>query len=253
VKREDSLLSSAKDFVLESLESYRQKKLSFAILHAVTAAELLMKERLARIHPNLIFRNIDAKSFAEEDTVGLRHLSHRLTNLGVRIEPREVTLVRTIAGWRNQIVHHMPTFDPAQADHQLRRLLDFIARFLRRQLDVPLESFLPTALYRTVNGLLVEWEKVVRAARLKAKHSGKVLDLPCPACGSDLVLNLREESSVVCHLCGAKGYRYDTCTECQRKTVGRFSPFDEDNLCDDCLEAAGDRYAQSLSDRERGK
>lgn len=253
MESDHTLLSSAKDFIIESLNSYRDRKLNFAILHSVSAAELLLKEKLSRIHPNLIYKNIDAKDFAHEDSVPLHNLPHRLINLGVPIHVKEVRLVKTIAKWRNQIVHHMPKFDKELADLQLRRLLDFLAKFAKRELNTPLESFLPKNLYKTVNGLLKEWEYVVSEARQKANKEGGVLASPCPDCGTTLVLCLRDEKRVFCHLCEARHYYYDYCTQCEKKTVGTFSTFDEGNWCDECLNAAGEAYGEMLGEIERGK
>lgn len=253
MKSDYPLLSAAKNFIIESLKNYRDRKINFAILHSVSAAELLLKERLSRIHPNLIYKNIDAKNFENEDTVSLRNLSHRLTNLGVPIHVKEVQLVKTIAEWRNQIVHHMPTFDKELANLQLKRLLDFLANFSKRELNTPLESFLPKYLYKMVNGLLKEWDNVVSKARQKANKEGSVLTSPCPDCGTTQVLCIRDEKKVFCHLCETKHYYYDYCTECEKKIVGTFSKFDEGNWCDECIKAAGEAYAEMLSDIERGK
>lgn len=71
-KKMSSLLSSAKDFLVEALENYDKQRLNFAIVNAVTATELVLKERLARIHPCLIFKNIDSIKFKKEQTVSLR-------------------------------------------------------------------------------------------------------------------------------------------------------------------------------------
>lgn len=253
VTAERPLLESAKDFVVEALENYGAQKLNFAILHSVTAAELLLKERLARIHPCLILKNIDAESRDDQETVALRNLPQRLTNLGIQIDLEEAQLVRTIAAWRNQIVHHMPRFDRAQAERQLPRLLDFIARFLRQQLGVSLETFLPRSLYRTVNGLLKDWQVVVRAAQRKAKRVGGALDLPCLGCGVQHVLSRGDGNSVQCHLCGEKAYWYDHCAQCGRRMVSQLQLFGGDNFCSACLDAAADAHAQLLLDIERGK
>ena len=66
-----SILSSAKQFLIEALENHAARKWNFAIVHAVTAVELVLKERLARIHPALIFKNIDALGFRDTSTVSL--------------------------------------------------------------------------------------------------------------------------------------------------------------------------------------
>ena len=248
-----SLLTSAKQFLIEALGNHRDRKRNFAILHAVTAAELVLKERLARIHPTLIFKNIDAASFRGVQTISLSNLPQRLINLDVRVEPKEAELITTFAKWRNQIVHHMPLFDKKAADKQLPRLLDFLAVFLRRELDTPLEDFLPKSLYRTASALLREWERIVQEARAQAQAEGGVLSEACPDCGAAEVLCLRDEKRVFCHLCATKQYRYDRCTQCGRITVSRFSSLDDGNYCDSCINAAGDQYIQMLIDIERGK
>ena len=245
------LLTSAKKFLVEALGNHRDLKRSFAIVHAVTAAELVLKERLARINPTLIFKNIDAGSFRGEQTISLSKLPQRLVNLGVQIDPNEAELIATFAEWRNQIVHHMPSFDEKAADRQLPRLLDFLAVFLRRELDTPLEDFLPKSLYKTASVLRSEWERVVQKANAQAE--GSVLSEACPDCGASGVLCLRSEKRVFCYLCASQQYRYDRCTQCGRQTVSRFSSLDVGNYCDRCIDEAGDRYIQMLIDIEREK
>jgi len=247
------LLTSAKQFLVEALSNHRDQKCSFAILHAVTAAELVLKERLARIHPTLIFKNIDARSFRGEQTIPLSKLPQRLGNLGVQVDPNEAELIATFGEWRNQIVHHMPSFDKKAAQRQLPRLLDFLAVFLRRELDTPLEDFLPKSLYKTASALLREWERVVKKATDQAQSEGSVLSEACPDCGTARVLCVRDEKRVFCHLCSSHHYHYDRCTQCGRQTVIRFSSFNAENYCDRCIDDAGDQYIQMLIDIEHGK
>jgi hypothetical protein len=83
-----SILSSAKQFLIEALENHAARKWNFAIVHAVTAVELVLKERLAPIHPALIFKNIDAAGLRDTSTVSLSHLPQRLRNLNVPSTPR---------------------------------------------------------------------------------------------------------------------------------------------------------------------
>lgn len=147
----------------------------------------------------------------------------------------------------------MPSFDKKAAHLKLPQLLDFISMFLRRDLDTPLEEFLPKRLYKTANCLLKEWERVISKAREKAELDEKIIPNACPDCGASGVLSLIDERRVRCYLCGTKNYHYDYCTQCGRKTVSTFSTFDEGNLCNDCIDAAGDQYIQMLIDIERGK
>jgi hypothetical protein len=251
--REKSLLSSAKQFLIEALENHKNGKHDFAIVHAVTAAELLLKERLARIHPALIFRNVDAPTFQAEQTISLAKLPQRLRNFGVEIKAQDAKLVGQFAEWRNEIVHHMPSFDAKAAESQLPHLLDFLAAFLRTELQTLLEDFLPKEMFRIAGVLLKEWERVVAQARAQAQKEGNILSDPCPACGATAVLCLRDEKRVFCHLCESKHYHYDHCTNCGRQTVSSFGYFDEGNWCDSCIQGIGEAHMQMLIDIERGR
>jgi hypothetical protein len=188
-----SLLLSAEEFLAEALRNHEAGRLQFAIVHAVTAAELVLKERLARINPALLLRNVDTKDPSREHTVALSSIPQRLANLAAGFGSAEARLVVTFADWRNQIVHHMPSFDERQARNQLPHLLDFIAAYLRNELDTPLESFLPKDLFRAASSLLTDWEDAVRGAAARAAEEGSVLRDTCPLCGAVAVISARAE------------------------------------------------------------
>lgn len=247
------LLTSAVEFLVEAFSNYDTHKPRFAIVHAVTSAELILKERLARIHPNLIFQNIDAPDCTKQQTVPLRHLPLRLLNLGVKIEPHELRLVRQCADWRNQIVHHLPDFDPRLVEVQFPKMLDFIARFMQRELATPVQTVLPKALFRTANRILTSWHHALAEAQQQATNEGEAMAEECPQCGADHVLCLRGETKAYCHLCRSHFYNLQKCARCGRQTESTLSSFAHDNYCDDCIEAAGDEYIQQLIDMERGK
>ena len=89
MKRDTTLLTSAVEFLVEAFSNYETHKPRFAIVHAVTSAELVLKERLARIHPNLIFQKIDASDFTKEQTVPLRTLALGQTTLALESEAQQ--------------------------------------------------------------------------------------------------------------------------------------------------------------------
>jgi hypothetical protein len=229
-----TLLDSAGAFLVEAFVTYTAKKQSFAIVHAVTAAELVLKERLARIHTNLIFKNIDAQKIATEQTVGLRQLPQRLLNLGVNIETKEVELVHQFANWRNQIVHHLPRFDPNEAEVQFPKLLDFIAAFMRRELSTGLKKVLPLRWYRKADQLLTEWQHAVKEAQAEATQAGNVLPETCPECGSLNVLSVGDQGKVYCHLCGFDRYEYRECDRCGRLGILFLHLSDTEHWCRNC-------------------
>ena len=245
-----SLLESAHEFVEESLRNFVEGKLRFAIVHAVTATELVLKERLARLNPALVFKDIDTKTPHREQTVSLGALPRRLANLGMPLAPTQAQLIRDIAEWRHQIIHHMPAFDIPTAQRQIPQLLDFLASFLRTELDTPLETFLPKDLYVTAHGLLTDWKKVVSIAQDDAIKEGNVIPDSCPRCGAVQVMCLRPNAAVHCHLCGAGLYHHDRCDACGRRTVSSYG-FGETDICDNCIEAAGEEHVQMQIDIAR--
>jgi hypothetical protein len=248
------LLESAQQFLIESLRDTDDGRLSFAIVHAVTATELILKERLYRVNPALVYRNIDAKSLLGENTAPLSALPQRLANLGIPLGAKNANLILSVAKWRHQIVHHMPAFDSAAAERQLPKLLDFIAGYLRDDLGTPLETFLPGGMFRVAQRLLGDWQKAVAAARATAAAEGDVVADGCPRCGSTEVMCARKDNEVHCHLCGADLHRVDRCDGCGRPMYVSYLPRAYEVVwCDDCLDAAADWQAEMESDMQRGR
>jgi hypothetical protein len=250
-----TLLDSAVAFLIEAFATYTANKQSFAIVHAVTSAELVLKQRLAQIHPNLIFKNLDAQIIKDEQTVSLRHLPRRLLNLGIKIDAQEIQLIHQCANWRNQIVHHLPDFDATEAKVQFPKLLDFIAAFMRRELGTGIEKVLPATWYSTADKILTDWQHAVTKAQAQAMREGNVLGTACPRCGGIPVLSLRDQRKVHCHLCGSDDYEYYECERCGCWTVGM--PIVQPYYCSCCeqelSEEAGDEYISQLIDLRRGK
>lgn len=249
----NGLLDSAKVFLIEALRNHGAKKNGFAILHAVTAAELVLKARLARVHPALVREDIDSKDISRRRTVGLTALPQRLANLGLALDPQGAKMIGRFAEWRNSIVHHLPQHDERLARSQVPTLLNFIAEYLDHELDVPLRGFLPRDLYRTANDTLEKWKRIAARAAERAQSEGRVLGEACPDCGVYGVLSVRNGQLVYCHLCDATNCRCASCSQCGRETLASASGHDEDIYCHACTEAAGDLWASMQEDIRRGK
>lgn len=257
--KQNEVLKSAKEFLIESLINYRQKcKINFAILHAVTATELLLKARLMRINENLIYKNIDAASVAGEFTVGLRQLPHRLANLGVDIGKDATELIKSVAEWRNEIVHFMPTFTHEVAKSHLAQLFNFSGTFLRTEFSTNLKTFLPKDLFKTVNGLMNDWQSIVSHAQKEAATKGNVVTLPCPVCNAERTMSIGSEGrSLYCHLCEST-HEYGQCKDCERMDIGSWDPYEPDEFfCNRCqsvrIQYELDRHESLLDDIRRGK
>jgi len=79
--KHESFVDSVIQYLIESLDNYKAEKYDFAILHAVIALELLLKEKLRIINPYLIYENIDKTDVKPKWTIGLNKLPGRLINL----------------------------------------------------------------------------------------------------------------------------------------------------------------------------
>jgi len=254
MSEESGLIPSVRDFLVESIRNHSGGKLNFAILHAVSATELVLKERLRRIHPSLIYKDVDSKPFPPTETVGLGALPQRLSNFGVTIDSNASKLIKQTARWRNQIVHHMPDFDRVQARHQLPQLLNFIATFLREELETPVETVLPLALFKVADGLITDWQRVVSEAQKTATSEGNVIEAPCHSCGAEAVLVMLPEERAYCHLCKHHFYLLTRCAGCGLTTTTTYATYPEyENFCDACVDAAGDYWLSLQVDIARGK
>lgn len=247
------LLESAQEFLKESLANLTAGQLRFAIVHAITAVELSLKERITRLHPFLIYKNIDTKAPRKERTLSLSMLPQRMSNFGIPLHSTQVQLIRRIAQWRHQIVHHTGEFDPKLAQSQLAQLLDFLAGYMRSNLKTPLEDFLPKELYKDANTFLSDWQVAITAAQHKAVVEGNVLPDSCPRCGSRDVMTVKNDTDVRCHLCNGVLYLCERCDGCGRRTVIDYDPSWGENYCEDCIDAAVDQHIQQRIDLARGK
>lgn len=248
-----TFLDSARDFLTESLENYQKGKLAFSILHAVTATELLLKERLSRIHPNLIYRKIDSPHLVRDHTVGLQELPQRLINFGVSLEAMEINVIRKVSEWRHEIVHHMPTYSHQHATNNLGLLFDFLLRFLESELQLEFRKFIPKSAFKTVDGLLKEWGNVTKEAKRKALEEGKVVQFQeCPICGILSTVCLREDNKAFCHLCESD-LEVGECPVCHRQAIDINSDFEGNIYHRSCLDDIGQYYAEMWGEAQLNK
>lgn len=257
-----SLLKSSKVFLIESLDNFCSKnKVAFSILHGMIALELLLKERLHRISPNLIYANIDAnldvKPSAKSDkkafTVQLSVLPTRLKNLGVQLKKDEIELINDVADWRNNIAHHVPIHDDKAAKLKLETLYNFIFTFLVNELGENFHDFLPKEYYQRMEKIIDELNRAIAVAKQKAQTSGHPDNSHhCPVCNITGVVEVKDEDNAYCHLC-IKELRTAICAKCENQLHTYAGAVIDEEYCSDCMEAARDQYIEHLIDLQRGK
>lgn len=232
-----SLLNSVKIFLIESLDNYKDKKISFSILHATIAVELLLKARLCKIHPNLIFKDIDSIQIANGFTVPLSVLPLRLKNLGVKIGDRENQLIKKVAKWRNDIVHYIPTHEPETAKVTLCQLYNFAISFLKNELGEDIKNILPKKFYSLMHNTIDELRQIIDEAKRKALKKGHVdNECSCPICNIKGVISILNENEAYCYLCMQKLFASTCGAGCGKNLYVEYKY--KNDGCEECVKEA---------------
>lgn len=110
----------------------RQKR---AILAVSQAIELLLKERLRRIHPSLVWENVDKYPNLEARTVTTEAALLRLKNIGgVSFTCEDENLLRSMRKTRNAIEHYSWTMSVEEAEFIVGSAVAFAGHFMKEQL-----------------------------------------------------------------------------------------------------------------------
>jgi len=126
-----NLLENSYDFLNESLRAAVRAEADphawkFAVLNAVQAVELLLKARLQKVHPVLIYENVDNPG----RTVSLTQAAGRVTGAArIPLTSRELRTIRRAARWRDQIVHFEFEMSPYQVESVYSQLFELVTRF----------------------------------------------------------------------------------------------------------------------------
>lgn len=139
-----SLEENAYSFLNQSLRHYRKttrnlREWPFALLHLVQSLELLLKAVLHKIHPILIFKDIDQAS-SDKQTVTLEQGLARLENLKEPIEDKERIMIKRASIRRNQVVHHRVELNKFEWKKLYAQLFEFLHFFHFKHLGTDLHS-----------------------------------------------------------------------------------------------------------------
>jgi hypothetical protein len=186
------LLSNARDSLREAVELIAlrddrsdQARLKHAITNSAHCIELLLKERLGRVCPALIWENVDKYPSLEARTVTVDAAITRLKNIcGVVFAPNDETNLRSLQKTRNAITHHEWKTTAKEAKVIVGNALSFAFSFASEELNIDLASEFKKD--DTWQSLVDELYEFVRAhgERMEAKiRNGGGFALPCDNCG----------------------------------------------------------------------
>lgn len=143
LKIEFDLMSNAIDSLERSIdllawseECGEARRFKQAILNVSHGIELLLKERLRRVHPALIWENVDKYPSLSARTVGVDTAIVRLINIGgVIFSDEDISLIRSLRNKRNAIEHFSWSITANEANAIVGSALSFAVFFSKINLN----------------------------------------------------------------------------------------------------------------------
>ncbi len=140
---EFTLLQNALDSISQAVELLAWKdianddsRLKQAILLTAQACELLLKERLRRVHPSLIWEDVDKYPRLDARTVGVERAVSRLKQIGgIVFDADDLKIVTSLRNTRNAIEHFAWKTTREEANAIVGNALSFAIDFAEKQLD----------------------------------------------------------------------------------------------------------------------
>lgn len=199
-------------------------------------AELLLKERLRRIHPAFVFSNVD-KYPSGRHTVSARQALERLRQIGcVEFKDADRGALKTMRNMRNEIEHYEFDIKVTEAKVVVGGVLAFIFRFASNELQLDwAERRLSDPEWVQLNDY-TEFYVAQRKSVLEALDASGALTTECPRC-YDEVFDIELER---CALCGHVDEIFQ-CPSCNTDYFLSDTAFEDTELCPRC--AWEDAYA----------
>ncbi|MEA3432630.1 MAG: hypothetical protein U9R01_08215 [candidate division WOR-3 bacterium] len=225
-----------------------------AILDVAHVVELILKERLKRIHPAFIWQNVDKYPSTEALTISTNVAVKRLFNIGgISLSNSDIKTISACRKLRNRIEHFEFEIELAKAKAIVGRMLSFIFNFSKYNLGLDLETeFKQDDQWSELIDIYEFWEAHSKALENQLLDEGKPI-CECPLCGAqtfDLTVMKcalcdHSDEEVECDVC------HETVWESNTEIVERI-PGSRLIVCGKCL--YGDDYldfaVDLLRDRE---
>jgi len=142
LKIQFDLLNNAADSINQAIvllawrdepnDARRLKQSVLAIAHGV---ELLLKERLRRVHPVLVWENVDKFPSLRARTVSVDTALSRLVNIGgLDIPEQDFEMIRSLRDTRNAIEHYSWSTTKSEVEQIVGQALGFALHFAQDEL-----------------------------------------------------------------------------------------------------------------------
>jgi hypothetical protein len=257
------------DFIREGVEALYGEHHSppphaykYALLHVFSGTLLVLKERLRRAHPSLIFKDVARSGAPEAKTVDFDEALNRLEGAaGVKLEANERVMLRAVQTKRNALEHFEANLHLAEVNELVGKLVEFLERFLHEQLQESLFKYVSGDAGRQIADLakvaerlrkahLAEWSsrakqyrritkkrlrELADEAEVNLRDGGEEL-LECPTCSASSVAALESDIGICTEWDCREMCELASCERCGRPTVATSLGY-----CADCTAELQDR------------
>ncbi len=232
-----NLIENAKDSLEHSIEHLvkgdgsRVGNLKRVILDLSHTVELILKERLVRVHPAFAYSNIDKYPSKDAYTVSTEDALKRLIKIGrVSFTDEDKTTINDCKKKRNSIEHFEFEIEEKEAEIIIGRVLSFILTFSQDELELDWQL----ELMNNNN-----WPKLLQLSEFWDVHSKSVLSRlgkneiateTCPTC----LIETFDLESLRCHLCGHEEELVG-CHVCKKDFMESSVDDPELEMCSQCV------------------
>jgi len=196
----ESINNAIESFIDTSDITTIQSRLKHSITNTSHAVELLLKERLKKEHPSLIWQNIDKYPSLDANTVNIDTCLKRLDKIAnVKISEKDINIIKSLNKTRNAIIHYEWVTTENEAKLIVGSSISFIVSYAQRYLDIDIMSQ-----YKDDENLsefllgLPEFSEEHEKRLYTQMRESSLFPVSCQSCGYE-TFSLISES---CELCG---------------------------------------------------
>ena len=242
------LLDNGIDSIKHGIEHFLQGKeniinYKYAILHIFHGAELILKERLYRMNPILIYSNIDREIKEDHHTIGFDKLVVRLKNTGIELDERAYRVIQRMQSIRNQIEHKEVAMEINEVKLIIGGSIEFIIKFMRKELKKELKETIEADKYKILMNIIDFYDEKVKIAeseidqymeRIPPKERTAIDVVFCPECNQKTIIIEEGHKEVTCRLCD-ESFQVHYCNSCGIPILLQFKA-QPPLFCDICRE-----------------
>jgi len=224
MKHKFNLIDNAKEslshavYHLTDVDRPSAGDLKRAILDVAHVVELLLKERLRKIHPAFLWNDVDKYPSEKAFKVDTQTAIERLVKMaGIKLADSDIKTIADCRNIRNAIEHYEFEIEPKEARVIIGKMLAFIFHFVKAHLDMDwVGEFKKDDRWKALIDMYEFWEHYSRVLGKQLEDAGKPVG-DCPRCNAwtfdfevmQCALCGHHEDQIECQKCGESCWESD--------------------------------------------